>query len=252
MNPKIAVRRKPEGEELERKRIELRRLEAELADRELALTNLLSELAAFEGQYLRSVGALYAELDDINAQLAERTARQTGTAEDRQRATGARKQAEESQAAAHSDAAQAPAFTPTPDLKRLYREVAKKVHPDLASDPKDRAQRERLMAEANRAYQQGDAEALNRILDEYETSPESITEHGIGADLVRLIRRITQVRKRLAQIEIEIKGLTESELNQLRMKAADAAKAGRDLLAEMEASVRQRIEAAKTALAKAS
>jgi len=72
MNIEIARRISPEEEELARKREELALLQTELAERELFLTNLRAELSAFEGQYLRQVGALYAELDELNAKIAER------------------------------------------------------------------------------------------------------------------------------------------------------------------------------------
>jgi hypothetical protein len=54
----------PEERELANKREELTILQVELTDRELFLESLRAELAAFEGLYLREVGALYAELDE--------------------------------------------------------------------------------------------------------------------------------------------------------------------------------------------
>ena len=45
-------------------------------------------------------------------------------------------------------------------MKRLYREVAKRIHPDLTSDRADRAKRQQLMAEANEAYERGDEARL--------------------------------------------------------------------------------------------
>ena len=53
-------------------------------------------------------------------------------------------------------------------VARMAREAAKRIHPDLATDPADRERRTRFMADANRAYETGDAEALQRILDEYQ------------------------------------------------------------------------------------
>src|SRR5208282_6598714 len=96
MNSEIARRTSPEEEELARKRKELAQLRAELAERELFLTNLRAELAAFEGRYLRQVGTLYAELDEWNAKIAERLAREEGTEESRSAAAQARAQADES------------------------------------------------------------------------------------------------------------------------------------------------------------
>ena len=245
MNTKIVGRLSPEEEELARKREELALLQAELAGRELFLTNLRAELSAFEGQYLRQVGTLYAELDEWNARIAERLAKKEGTEESQSAATQARAQAEESDSAVHGEAAKVQEFIPSAELKALFREVAKRVHPDLATDEADRRRREHLMVEANVAYQRGDAEALRRILEEYESSPESVRGAGIAADLVRAIRQIKQVRSRLFQIELEIASLIDSEIAKLRAKADAARAEGRDLLTEMAEDVRRRIDAAR-------
>lgn len=205
---------------------ELEILQVQLAEQELFLANLKAELAAFEAKYLRQVGVLYAELDDWNAKLAELTAQEKGTKEARSAATQARAQATESHATAHSGAAEAKEFFPSPDLKSLYREVAKRVHPDLATDDVDGIQRERLMAEANHAYQIGDAEGLRRILREYE--PGAVRGTGVAADLVRVLRQLKQVRDRLAQIEREILSLTHSDIATLKAKVEGAGRQGRD------------------------
>lgn len=123
--------------------------------------------------------------------------------------------------------------------------MAKRVHPDLATDEADRQRRDLLMAGANAAYQRGDADALRRILEEYESSPESVRGVGIAADLVRAIRQIKQVRRRLTQIEIEIERLNDSEIARLRIKADAARAEGRELLAEMAEDVRLRIDLAR-------
>ena len=65
------ISRPPEEQELEKKRSELATLEGELAQRELELTSLQSELHAFEARYLHVVGIHYAELDELEAQIAE-------------------------------------------------------------------------------------------------------------------------------------------------------------------------------------
>jgi hypothetical protein len=70
-NPKAAAHLAPEEEELERKRAELRILESELADLELELVSLHGDLVAFERAYMHRVGQLYAQLDDLEAQIAE-------------------------------------------------------------------------------------------------------------------------------------------------------------------------------------
>lgn len=231
----------PEGEELAAKREELARLEAQIADQELLLASLKAELAAFEGLYLRQVGILYAELDEWNARLAELHAEQAGTSEAKAEAVEARTQAEEAYSAAHGEAAEVQPFTPSPELKKLYREAAKRVHPDTATDEKDRARRERLMKEVNAAYAAGDEDALRSILAALDASPDAVQGFGIGADLIRVLRQLKQIRDRIAAIKLEMANLSETDLAQLKAKAEQAATDGRDLLEEMAASVQVRV-----------
>jgi hypothetical protein len=52
-------------------------------------------------------------------------------------------------------------------LREQYLEVVNKIHPDRAANEADLALRERLMKEANAAFERGDAETLRRVLEEY-------------------------------------------------------------------------------------
>jgi hypothetical protein len=243
MTTEVVRRLSPEEEELAAKRKELARLEAELADRELALASLRAELAAFEGLYLRRVGVLYAELDEWNARLAELRAERSGTAEAQAEADEARSQAQESYSTAHGEAADVQPFSPTPELKGLYREAAKRVHPDTATGDEDRVRRERLMKEVNAAYAAGDEGALRRVLADLENSPDAIQGVGVGADLVRVLRQLRRVRDRISAIQVEIVALSETDFAKLKAKADFAATEERDLLEEMEASLRSRLSA---------
>ncbi len=71
MSGEIVRKLTPEEDELLRKREELASVRAALAERELELADLRAQLKSFEGQYLRQVGVLYADLDDWNAKIAE-------------------------------------------------------------------------------------------------------------------------------------------------------------------------------------
>jgi DnaJ-domain-containing protein 1 len=118
-------------------------------------------------------------------------------------------------------------------FKSLYREAARRMHPDLATDENDRFRRERFMAEVNRAYQEGDEARLRSILQEYEASPDSVKGEGTAADLVRVIRKIAQVKGRLTKIDQELAELRNSELFALKAKVDRATASGTDLLKEM-------------------
>jgi chromosome segregation ATPase len=84
MSSDIVGNQTPEELELQRKQAESASLEAELIQRELDLVTLRAELADFESRYLRTVGVLYAELDEIEAQIAEAQSRRKPSDSDAQ------------------------------------------------------------------------------------------------------------------------------------------------------------------------
>ncbi|MGF1538965.1 MAG: molecular chaperone DnaJ [Pleurocapsa sp.] len=216
MENEIIHKLTPEQEELERKKIELARLETELAEKELDLATFQAELNVFEKEYMRIIGIRYTELDRIEAQIEQYIELLESTQD----------------------------FQPSPELKKLYREVAKKIHPDLATDENERQRRQQLMAEANQAYEDGDLEKLQAILHDWESSPESVKGEGISFELIRIIRQIAQSRERLKVIQAEIEALEQTELYQLKIKIIEAKKIGQDLLADMANELDKQIDTA--------
>ncbi|MGA8670334.1 MAG: hypothetical protein WB679_10685 [Terracidiphilus sp.] len=242
MSNNIVRQLTPEEQELLCKRKELSILQAELAERELFLANLQGELGAFEGRYLREIGTLYAELDDWNAKIAEFAAAADGSEEAKSAAAEARGRADESNATAHGNAAKSADFSPSPYLKKLFREVVRQIHPDNAADEEDRAERNRLMTDANLAYRRGDEDALLRIMDEYRNSPEAVKGAGAMADLQRILRQIERIVKRIAQIDSEVAALNNSEIALLMATVKTGAAKGRDLFAKMKKDLQSRID----------
>ena len=245
MPSQIVRRLKPEEEEILRKREELATIRAKLAERELELIDYRHQLAVFEGRYLRQVGALYAELDEWKARISELQARMNPSAESTARAEDAREQARQTHEQAHGAASIAPDFELSPELKSLYRDVAKRVHPDLSKDQADMERRTRFMAEANRAYESGDADRLRRILEEFQDGADALEGEGIGVDLIRIIRQISQAKSRLAAIDSELASLHQSEIAQLKKQADEIERAGRDLLSELATTVREQLARTK-------
>ena len=66
------------------------------------------------------------------------------------------------------------------------------------------------MVAANRAYKAGDAEALQRILDEYQDGADAVTGEGIGAELIRMIRQVSLAKTRVSAIERELAALLKA------------------------------------------
>ena len=87
-------------------------------------------------------------------------------------------------------------------LRRLYREVSRRVHPDLTQDDADRLRRETLMRQANQAYEDGDSRRLQAILQEYAIGAASPDEPASAADVMAAVRSFTrQIRLQLTLLE---------------------------------------------------
>jgi hypothetical protein len=218
----IARQSKPEDAELFRRRAELATLRAALAARETELDHFRAQLNSFEGRYIRQVGVLYIQLDeweDRIAQLHNPTQPQPEAPE--------------------------PELTPTPeaepatlDLKALFREVAKRIHPDRSRNHHDERHRTHLMAQANAAFLRDDADLLQRMLNGYDPSTDSGDDLTTAAQLERLTTQIAQSEQDILNIDAEIKALSHSEMADLRDRTKIAAQQGRDLLAELAARVK--------------
>jgi hypothetical protein len=128
----------------------------------------------------------------------------------------------------------------------MFRDVAKSIHPDLAMDEPARWRRHSLMAEANRAYADRDADRLRLILRAWETSEESIGEDEPDAPR----RRIAVFEVRLAAIEAEFAELRTTAIYRLKTKIESTRKEGWDLFAEMRLQVKSEVGRAKAKLAK--
>ena len=217
-------------------------LRADLAERELFLTNLRAELSAFEGLYLRRVGILYAELDECNARIAEHVATAEGTEEARSGAALARAQADESFAAVHSAAATSPKLVSPVERKTVSREAIGRIHHELITDKEGCDNRERQIAETNDTYQRSDADALRRVLDTSASLPGFVRETDIAPDFVRCHLQVGQVMCGLSDIEIEIAILNNFDIAKLRSRVQAANADGRDLLSELARDLTSRIE----------
>jgi hypothetical protein len=244
-------------------RAELAILIQEVGDMELELATIQSEVGEFARRYYERVGALLTELDTLRASQAndhadridraEAAANSTGTAGERarQEARAAQDRAERSRQehARYTEyvADSAQPFCPSRDIKRLFRRIAQKIHPDRADDEQDRQWRTQLMSEANRAYRCSDEAALRAVLALWQRRQE-----GRGAGAVQsmppheeLASRIEKMRQRLAEIEAELHRLFTSPLYELFIAARLARRQGRELLDEMAADLATQIANAR-------
>lgn len=218
----------PAEAELDRLRIELATLRKTLHERELALGDLRGQLISFEGRYLRQVGTLLKQLDEWEQKRAELHAKPEENIEP------------------EPDDLPDPATKQTSpmqpvDLRALFRELAKRIHPDFALDAADEQRRTRLMAQANEAFRREDAGILQRMLDGFDPATGLTTQNAIQAELTRVHQLLQQVRHDIATVEQETLELHASDSAQLQRRVIEAAQNGRDLLAEMAARIKGQI-----------
>ena len=221
-------------------------LESVLAEREAALAAFKAELRDLQDAYLDKMGPWQAQLAEIDAAVADAEIsaglRPAESDEDEDDEIG-----EDADPSSELRAgASRPA--PTADLRRIFRDVAKAIHPDLGPNDPSRYRRHSLMAEANRAYANRDEVRLRLILRAWERSADALPEDGLDA-LSRVRRQIAEIDARLVAIELEFGELRRSALWQLKMKIDDARAQGWDLFAEMLLHIRREIARAKARLA---
>ncbi|HEV2825771.1 MAG TPA: hypothetical protein VG035_11300 [Actinomycetota bacterium] len=230
----------PGAEELIRRKAQLQVLSKQLLDRERGLAAFRSELHAFETTYRKALGARYARLDELAARLDETAVGDDpGRPEDddgpAERYPGQGVPGGQNWAWGEREPDKEPEQRPVigDDAKRLFRQLARLIHPDLAGDPKERERRTNLMVAANDAYEQGDLAALERMLEDWHASPEAVTGSGAAAELERTLRRIAQVEASIKRIDEELAELEASAMGWLRRRVEKAAREGWDLLAHM-------------------
>jgi len=234
-------------EELEEKQALLNALEAELAQQELALITLRTHLKAFERHYMQSIGILQAQLDELEVRYAELLAARYPQKEQwvafyQQAQAKAQESAQAASAWAMGEGripfeslsdGQVQRFQPSADLKQAYREIAKRIHPDLAANEEERAFRTSLMIEANIAFQSGDEARLQEVLLQWETHHHMSDGEDSKARLANLALRIQRVEARLQTIEQEMEQLLTSALYKIYCQVEEAEESGVDLLAAM-------------------
>jgi hypothetical protein len=226
-----AIFRSPQPEDLELpyRRAELAALRAALSGRELELAHLRVQLHSFEGRYIRQVGVLYVQLDEWEDHLAELLASRNPAKPEAAEPT-------EGYWTADRLAEQAiPEPEPVLNLRALFREVAKRIHPDLATSAQDERRRTQLMAQANDALRRQDADLLHRMLHGHDLVLHRETP---AVELARILQLIAQTEADLAGLDAVFTALATSEMAQLRETTVRAALLGRDHLAEMAARVK--------------
>jgi hypothetical protein len=218
---------------------EAARLSDRLAEIEVEQATLEAELAVFNADYMREVMTVMLDVQELEARILALLATRSGADDDAEAARSARERVRET--TAHIRAVpRAPGPLPTGDIKRLFREAAKRMHPDLAPDDETRQHAEAFMKRLNQAFAARDEEAIVNLVRQWEAARPVADD-----DPRRVSALVTAVDRARARLE-EVRG---SELAAMMERAMAAAASGTDLLAEWRASAEVALAAARVKLA---
>lgn len=128
-------------------------------------------------------------------------------------------------------------------LKRLYRRLARVLHPDLAQGDTERARLGDLMARANAAYERGDLTALEVMAAKVGAGepPGEVSPEERRASLERRTATLARIAASLAR---ERDRLARSDTNRLREEARRREAAGEDWLAATRRELADEVDAA--------
>jgi hypothetical protein len=192
---------------------ELRSLESQLIEADLDLATLKQRITDFERDYRHLTTELRKELDRLDRLLIQHLAaaqRGEHVPPEKPRAQRRKKKPQP------EERDTAPRFTPSPSLQKLYREAAKRFHPDFAEDEEDAAWRTGVMRQVNAAFAVGDAEALERIMKQERAGSQS---DQADSELAQIQHKISRVRAGLAEVARMKQQLTSSEVGRLFLEA---------------------------------
>jgi hypothetical protein len=245
----IVRQKTPEEQELDRKLAEFAALQSALIEKETELAIFAAELHAFELRYLDAVGPRLAWLDELIAERVSFEARRNPQNQEKQKeARQAREQADQtyrSTQSAQKETESAKKATVSDVLKKLFRELVRKFHPDLTTDEEEKRRRTELMKEINAAFSAGDEDRLREILG--GASLDDDLGGGIGAELIRVIRKIAAIRERILAVQSYLSDLKGSEMTELRRHVEEMEAAGsnpfEDMIAGLDAQILEAVEA---------
>ena len=217
--------------DLVRKRKEFHDLELRLAKLKQERGHIREEIAEFEKIYVDKMAGRLAELEALEKELS-RYGRQEPFDHNSHEESPKSGFCQDSS----HDEKRTGEETPIPhqgeNLKDIYRKVAKSIHPDLSTDEEERHRRQKLMAEANRAYMEEDRISLLTMMDEYEVDTGRSTGNR-ETEWVIVNRGMSRLTAEIRVIEGEIALLTSSEIYRLVQRVEKARWQGLDLFVEI-------------------
>lgn len=236
--------------EVERWRAEVAAKQVRAAELEADLMESRESLAAFQREYESRLGPYLKRVADLQEQL--RAARREAVKRlwESSRFSGKFVDVEEQfrRAWTQTDSGEPPPPPPPTsanveaEIKTLYRELAKRYHPDLAATEEERQWRTPRMADVNAAYAARDLTSLQRLAagKDDATAPQ-IRIDSREALIASLRRESERLDELIERLEREFDELTYSPALQMQLDVTMGKRAGRDLMAQTVADLQTEI-----------
>jgi hypothetical protein len=240
----------------------VRAAEQALIEYEIAVETFRVEVENFSRLHHQRLGPMYARLDELDAQIAEARAARTGDPEDLRKADEARARVmpmpgvEElfhgwmdgeglfpEAAAMLTDQPVRPPqrVRPSDEARKLYRELVRKAHPDLAQDDTERSRREEFIVRVNAAYARGDEPLLRELAEEWAKGPAPAKRPPSPSE--ELYARLEWLAERKEMLTLVARELEESAIGaMLRLAPDDPDKLLEEIAEKLLADVSRREE----------
>lgn len=218
----------------------VRAAEQALIEFEIAVESFRVEVENFSRLHHQRLGPMYARLDELDALIAEARAARTGDPEDLRKAQEARAVvmpmpgvdelfhswidseglSPEAAAMLNEQPVQAPRrVRPSDEARKLYRDLVRKAHPDLAAEEAERKRRDEFITRVNTAYARGDEALLRQLAGEWEAGP--VPAEPPVSESEELYARLDWLAQRKELLTVVARELEESAIGAMLRMAPD-------------------------------
>ncbi|MCW5249948.1 MULTISPECIES: hypothetical protein [unclassified Streptomyces] len=237
----------------------VRAAEQALIEYEIAVETFRVEVENFSRLHEQRLGPVYTRLEELEARILEARAARTGDAEDRRLADEARARLmpipgveellhgwmdgdglfpEAASMLTGREVRPPQRVRPGEEARRLYRELARKAHPDLAQEEDERARREEFITRVNAAYARGDEAALRELSEEWAAGPAPERRPGPAEELYL---RLEWLDRRKEMLTLLARELEDSAIGaMLRLAPEDPDRLLEEIGEQLAAQVRER------------
>ncbi|MFJ8161877.1 hypothetical protein ACIRBY_13155 [Streptomyces sp. NPDC096136] len=250
------------GDERPEARLEraVRAAEQALIEFEIAVETFRVEVENFSRLHHQKLGPMYSRLDELDALIAEAKADRSGDPEDLRRARDARALVmpmpgvdelfhdwlgsdgiSDDAAAMLTDRPVRPPerVRPSEEVRRLYRELVRRAHPDLAQDETERERRDAFIARVNAAYGRGEEQLLRELAEEWDAGP--VPQDAAPSESEELYARLEWLSQRKELLSMVAKELEDSAIGaMLRMAPDDPDRLLEEIAEQLLAQVSER------------